>query len=312
MSRPVVFNHIPKTAGTALTNALATALGADRIRGGMDTFVLGAFVDLDMLGARARRLVAAGPQELPDDVDLVAGHFTPATTRVRYPRCRDLTVLREPRTRLLSQWLFSRAHTDRELRQWPGYADLIRASRRPLVDYLTEPHNAAHTDNLMLRFLTWPHPAAPPDRFISPRDADELLDTARQTLDGFSHADALESPEFVPGLTKWLGTEVSLETRNPMPPIPPSLRPHVADEASGTAAELLVERNLLDTALWQGLLGASAPELDVDQVADDTLARAIQRYDERLAQPAPPGESLPTAISRHVRRRVRQWRAAHR
>lgn len=312
MSRPVVFNHIPKTAGTALTNALVAALDAVRIRTGMDPYVLGPFVDLDVLGAAARRLVAAGPEELPEQVDLVAGHFTPTTTRARYPGARDLTVLREPRTRLLSQWLFTRAHTDRELRQWPGYADLIRASRDPLVDYLADPGNAAHTDNLMVRFLTWPHDAAPPDRFISPRDADRLLEAARQTLSGFSHADALEAPGFVPRLSRWLGTEVRLETRNAMPHIPPDLRPDVEAEARGPAADLLIERNVLDTALWTGLLATTEPTLASDQVAERAFSGAIQRYDERLAEPPPPGQGLPRLVSRKVRRRVRQWRATQR
>lgn len=305
---PVVFNHIPKTAGTSLTNALMDALGTKRVRIAVDGFSLASSDALASFSRPARRLIVTRPDQLPDDVDLVAGHLTPSTTRERYPGARDLTVLREARCRLLSSWLFSRAHTDRELRHLGEFGDLVRQARNPLTAYLTDPSVAAHTDNVMLRFLVWPHPLIPPDRFIRASDQTELLELARDSLRRLSHVDTIESPGFTTDLSTWLGAEVRLSQRNQSPPIPSDLRPDLAVELRGSGRDLLAERTQLDQTLWTETFGSRSPDSVAHDVADAEFERTVTRYSSQLAQPAPAHAGLSTRTLGKLRRRAHQWR----
>lgn len=308
VSMPVVFNHIPKTAGTSLTNALMDALGTKRVRIAVDSFSLGSSDALASLDRSARRLIITRPDQLPDDVDLVAGHLTPSTTRERYPGARDLTVLREARCRLLSSWLFSRAHTDHELRHLGDFANLVRRARSPLTAYLTDPSVAAHTDNVMLRFLVWPHPLIRPDRFISASDEMELLDLARDSLRRLSHVDTIESPGFTTDLSTWLGAEVRLTQLNRSPTIPSELRPDLTVELRGAGRDLLAERTQLDQTLWTETFRSRSPDSASDDVANAAFERAVSRYSSQLAQPAPARTGLSTRTLRKLRRRAHQWR----
>jgi hypothetical protein len=308
VSMPVVFNHIPKTAGTSLTNALMDALGTKRVRIAVDSFSLGSSDALASLDRSARRLIITRPAQLPSDVDLVAGHLTPSTTRERYPGAQDLTVLREARSRLLSSWLFSRAHTDRELRHLGDFADLVRRARNPLTAYLSDPAAAAHTDNVMLRFLVWPHPLIRPDRFISASHHADLLELARDSLRLLSHVDTIESPGFATDLSNWLGAEVRLSQRNQSPPIPSELRPDLTVELRESGRDLLAERTVLDQTLWTEVFRSRSPDIVSQNLADATFERAVDRYSTQLAQPVPAQPALSTRSLRKLRRRAHQWR----
>src|SRR5689334_8175479 len=107
--RPLVFSHIPKTAGTSLTAALYAALKPEVFVHGMDTSLSGGFEEFDELHQAARELMYLSPEELPADASLVAGHIGPHTTMSRYPGADHITFLRNPSSRLLSQWMHLRA-----------------------------------------------------------------------------------------------------------------------------------------------------------------------------------------------------------
>lgn len=308
MASPVVFNHIPKTAGTALTNAIVDAIRAKRVRIAVDEFSVGD--DRESFSPTMRRLFVSEPEDLPAEIDVVGGHVTPGLTRRRYPDARDLTVLREARTRLLSGWLFSRAHTDKELRNFGSFGDLVRRARQPLADYLADPRVAAHTDNVMLRFLVWPHPLARPDAFIPPSAEAELLGAAREVIAGFSHVDVIESDRFLADLGAWLGAEVSFPTRNPTPPLPEGLRTDLTAEVKA-AGELVDERTHLDHVLWREVVRRDGSDSDPDQVAHQTFTTTLGRYAERMYAPAPPSNPVRQTVGK-LRRRVNHWRKTRR
>src|SRR5215216_3882249 len=106
---PLVFTHIPKTAGTSLREAVVASLKPEVVFDGFGRAMLGSFSDIDSLHPSIRRQVALEPVELPADAQFVSGHIAPSTTRARYPEADHFTVLREPRVRLISAWLFARA-----------------------------------------------------------------------------------------------------------------------------------------------------------------------------------------------------------
>src|SRR6266496_3127252 len=107
---PLVFTHVPKTAGTSLREAVRASLEPKVEFNGFGRAELGSFTDLGSVHPTIRRNIAIDPTELPADAEFVSGHIEPSTTRARYPEADHFTIVREPRVRALSTWLFARSH----------------------------------------------------------------------------------------------------------------------------------------------------------------------------------------------------------
>lgn len=277
-SGPLVFTHIPKTAGTALRQGLMSATGARTCYTGFDRCTMGGFDPSSGVSPSLRPHLVLNPDDLPDDVDMVAGHLATSTTRSRYPDSQHLTVLREARSRVLSLWLFSRAYSDRMLRHWGTYAEYFTAARLPLADYLALPRVAAHTDNAMLRQLLWPHPLIPVDEHIDPTHDDELVAAASSVLQTYDFTAAVEAPDFAESLSAMLGRPISLDRHEHAARLPRTRRVDVIAEVDA-ATEMLAARTRLDARLWTAL----AADLDADAVFE----RTVQRHQQAM-QTAPP------------------------
>jgi hypothetical protein len=277
---PLVFTHIPKTAGTALAVALGSAVRPQSPVQGFDRAALGPFRDIDALDRNVRRKLIASPTDLPGDADFVHGHIAPYTTRTRYPGGEHLTVLREPRVRVVSHWLFSRAHTDLMLRPMAGWAEYVKLAWQPLQPYLAMPDAAFYTDNLITRVLIWPSPLAPPDGFIKPEHDEEVYQQARASLFDFDFVGVAEDPNLVDAIGAWLQCEFTLPRLNESSVVRRAMACDVGEE-SERAADLLDERTRIDSRLWRdlalaaGVLGSPGTAQDA---AQHIFRRAIDRY----------------------------------
>ncbi len=168
---PLVFSHIPKTAGTSLGAALVQVLQPKvSVVSGFDTALFGGYDDIEHISPIFRAGVYLSPEDLPADAELVSAHIAPGTTTVRYPGADHISVLRVPQVRFLSQWLHSRALTEFTLRRWGPTGDAFRAGRLPVRGYLNHPKVAPSVDNTITRFLAWPHPALSRMEFIADSD----------------------------------------------------------------------------------------------------------------------------------------------
>jgi hypothetical protein len=275
-SGALVFNHIPKTAGTALAEGLIETLRPTRIVRGVDGVVLGHLDRLGSVHPRLRRTVITSPDRIAGDAQLVTGHITPSTTMAALPEARHLTVLREPRTRVLSLWLFSRTRPAREGRRWGAYGAPIRLARRPLAEYLAAPGAAIGVDNMITRFLAWPHRLAPADGFIDPSHDDELLEVAFERLDRYSHVGLVEDPRMSDRLSTFLGIALSIPRLNETGAGRAATPDVVAEVAA--ADDLLRDRTRLDRRLWSLVVTRAMPEESPDELAERTFARALERY----------------------------------
>ena len=311
--RPLVFNHVPKTAGTAVQQALIAKLHNNHIFEGMDRSTFASFDRFDRISRTARAAMVFEPGDVPADARMVCGHIAPSVTLARFPEGTHFTVLREPRLRILSMWMFSRAHTDLMLRRWSTYAVWFRAARGSLAEYLADPFVAGHSDNAIIRFLLWKHPLISADRFIDPRHDDELLEATLALLDDFGHVGVVEDPAWVSRLGRWLGTELSLRQLNGVRPLAGAVRPDFATELNSTTYSLLEDRSRIDMRLWRHFLARATPGVDLDQVSDDTLARGVGRYE--AMQPASGGgltrQALERAYAMKTRLTPSQRRHAH-
>lgn len=273
---PLVFSHIPKTAGTSLRTALVDALQPDVLVRGVDTSLVGGYDDYELL-----RGVAAdfhfSPEDLDADATLVAGHIAPGTTMVRYPGADHITMLRNPRLRVLSQWLHSRSLSDFDLRHYGRAGTAFRLGRLPLADYLDRPMIAPNTDNTITRFLVWPHPLLETTSFIPGEHDAELLDAALARVDAFGHVGLVEDPAAQARLGEWLGRPLP-EVRVNERATRPKRRTDLGAELDDRTLELLDHRTRLDRQVWTHVARQVLPDRDADEVLAESWRTSIARY----------------------------------
>jgi hypothetical protein len=154
VSPPIVFIHVPKTAGTTFVSILARNLPNGKVHV-PNAFTRAAEIDERLRSDRARR---AG---------LLHGHV-PLSLRSQFPpESRFVTFLREPNARLYSHYRHQ-------------YNNLIDRGEAPPLAAPGIP------DNLQARML-----CALPDPFTRPAD-DELLEAALRELRGLAFYGVLE------------------------------------------------------------------------------------------------------------------------
>jgi hypothetical protein len=159
--RPGCFLHVPKCAGSSVHAALAVAMpdavvAAKRF----DATVFCDFDDFDALVPALRALVAVDDEEIDAlaHCDLVSGHFSlPSLRRIAEPSA-IATVVREPRSRLLSLYAYGRLA---DFGMWAPYAAHEHA-HRPLEAFLAEPSLAPMIDDQLVRLVLHGDPLLPP------------------------------------------------------------------------------------------------------------------------------------------------------
>jgi hypothetical protein len=282
--RPLVFSHIPKTAGTSLRAALQQALQPTVFVEGVDGCLFGGYDDIDDLSPAARATVFVSPEELPADATLVAGHIGPWTTMQRYPGADHITILRTPQVRILSQWLHSRALSEFDIRHWGSAAEAFRVGWLPLREYLRHPMIAPNTDNTITRFLAWPHPLLAKTEFLDESADEELLGAALARLEGFGHANVAENPEFMGDLGAWLGRELPDTRLNERRSVPKRMRPDLAAEVAD-AREILDHQSRIDVRIWEHVARKVLPGADPVSTLEGALQRSVDGYTAMLREP---------------------------
>ena len=275
--------HIPKTSGIATALAIVDAVKPPRTFFGFDRAFFGAFDQFETIAPETRAFIHFSPDTLPRDEPVIRAHMALSTLRAAYPHGRFMTVLREPRCRLLSHYLFWRGFTDEQLEPWGAWADYSRIAEQPLATFLTDPRIACQTDNVATRLLLWPNPDIPPDCFIDPQHDAALIAQATDALASLDFADLTENPAFTDNLATFLATPPPVLARhNETPALPPHLRMPAARALSSDALAALRARSRLDDALWHRLAtvrGIANPH----RLAEDSLLRGVARFADLIA-----------------------------
>jgi hypothetical protein len=283
--RPLVFTHIPKTAGTSLREAVTASLEPEVVFNGFGRATLGSFSDVDSIHPSIRRAIVLDPADFPADVQFISGHIAPSETRARFPDADHFTVLREARVRLISAWLFARAHSDFNLRHWGGLADWMRAARSNLLDYIDNAEVAAHVDNVTVRLLLWPHELIPSDAFIDPAHDDELFAQAVATLDTLDYVGVVEQPDYVTEFGEWLGRPLDMPRLQQVSGLPQPDSPDLAAEVSGAGADRLRWRTRIDERLWAHVAARAVGAEQLDDVRERAYQDAVDRYSDMVSRP---------------------------
>ena len=132
----------------------------------------------------------------------------------RFPHARRMTLLRHPAVRIISAYLYWRSLPDEELQRWGSWTERVRLSNGRLLDFLFAKEVACQTDNMLTRFLLWPHPDIPNDDFIDERLHRKLHREARKKLASFEFVDILENPRLEENIAAWLGVPFRLRRDN--------------------------------------------------------------------------------------------------
>ena len=281
-SKPLLVLHLPKTAGTALQQALRDGLKPTNEVFRHAGMSFGAFQRFETLDPEIQGIVARSASDLPTGGDLVSGHLPLSFFRERYPEGQIIAIFREPMTRVLSHWMFLRSLDDAQLSRWGGWAETLRVAKGNLSTFLSDTRLAAASDNVYIRYLLWPHAAIPSEGFIDPAHDEALVVAALSALDSLCFYDMVEHPHFVERLQSWLCAPVSMPHANEVADIAPEYRQPLADHLSGHGTALLTSRTRLDARLWRAAVERIG--LNPEQLRGTSLLRTLPRYAELLSQ----------------------------
>jgi len=288
--RPAIgFMHIPKTAGTSLRAALQQAVKPEVVVSGFDQMLFGSFTAFESCGREFRsQLYLDG---LPA-ADCYLGHFSLASLRAAPTKPKIMTVLREPRSRLLSFWTYWRCLTDRELEGMGGWKTRVGLAKLPLREFLKRPEIVCQLDNLAVRTLLWPESGIPGNSGIDPACDRQYLEDAVEKLSTLEFVDVIENPSLQRNLSEWLGQEIVIPRAN-------EFRGAAIDGPIRYSRELdletvvcLEQHTRLDRELWKIVVRKSMPGVDPERLADQALLSAVARQSESMAG-RPTGEQTP-------------------
>jgi hypothetical protein len=253
--------HVPKSAGTSVLVALERALSPDIIspkRQDMSLFC-GGVSDAEMLdpGARALLVVDSGEIERLAEYPIVTGHFSLSTLLGITDAASIATVLREPRSRVLSNYAFWRLSSDLH-HEWREYLALKHA-QRPLDEFLAEPLVARATDNLVCRMLLDGDDRIPKLGFICSEDVDALASRAIAVLGTLGFVGILELGESLwNGLSGFFGASLApVHVNTTASHGKTSDAPAASPEISTRTLSLLDARTAADAIVYREALRAA-------------------------------------------------------
>jgi hypothetical protein len=274
----VAFMHVPKTAGSATRQGFIEAIRPQSVLLGSDLSLFGGFTDFGSVDPALRKTVYFSPGELPSDAELVTGHIACSTLRVACPSHRLMTILREPRCRVISHWLFWRSIPDADLVPWGSWDERVKTARGSLLQFLTSPMAACQTDNVLVRMLLWPHAGIADQGFIPPEADADLLEAARRTLQGFDFAGVVEDPILESRLGDFLGAPFDLPRVNETSAQSEVARPILAEEFDELTLAALSARSRLDAVLWREVVARQCLLATPELVAERAMLHCLFHY----------------------------------
>ena len=274
--RKIAFLHIPKSAGSSVSIGLENLALANTAWGLFDESVFGAFSDYDSLHEITRgRLVHLPGAKINPEWDAVSGHLSLPTIKRLFPHHRIFTVLREPRTRLISHWLFWRALKEGERASWGSWAPRLALADGPLKTFIQAREIAPQTDNILVRMLLGRHPMIPLEGYIDPSSDTRLLLAARKALRSIGFIGLTEDKALDRKIGSFIGHPYELPRVN-VTERHSGIRLDITEDFDAETMGSLLARCRLDRRLW---LEAAAPLFDdVEAIEESTFLNAIFRH----------------------------------
>jgi hypothetical protein len=287
---PKCFLHIPKSGGMSIQTALEVALAPGSLAPQrLDASTFCDFNDFELLSPKMRVQIAASFAEIQSlrRYQTVSGHFS-LTTLLQIASASSITtVLREPRTRLLSLYLYWRT---------PGIGDPwapYRASehaQRPLSEFLSEPRLAPAVDNQMCRMLLHGDPRLPELGFAAQSDVEAIASDAIDRLDALGFIGVLELDERVwRGVEKLFGVKLNPIEVNVTGELVKPASAHLAGQKLLTVdvLDLIEQRSAADLIVYDhALLRAGLDSRERRRLANGTFANQLVKMGDLVGRSA--------------------------
>lgn len=281
---PTCLLHVPKSAGKSILAALETALPPGSVAPQcFDTSLFCDFDDFDLLRPEIRSLIVVGPDEVRSlgRHRAIVGHFSLDTLLELTDAESICTVLREPRTRLLSFYMYWRIPDVGE--SWAPYRAELHALR-PLGEFLAEPYLAPVIDNQLCRLLLGDDPRLPPQGFARQSDVATIAADAIERLATLGFVGVLELGESVwGGMSRAFGVALHptmVHVTGEVPPLAVG-----ADETlfDADALELIEQRCAADAMVYDHVLGqAGLDERAREQMSNAAFAAELVKLGDLL------------------------------
>lgn len=279
-SQPIAFMHIPKTAGTSISEGLRLSIKpANPLRERLDRSLFGSFTNFETFNPATAADIFLGLKPMPKNTDFISGHFGLSSILNNFPRAKVVTFLREPSTRILSHWLYWRSIPEVAVKSYGDMGDNIRAARYPLIDFMSRPSTYCQLDNLHTRMLLWSHSLIPQNGLISEEHDDILLKEALAKLSTLSHVDVVENPQLEKNLSKWIGGSFNLPVLNVTTSSTEHEKVSLYNELTPDAWVKINHFSRLDLKLWQALVAKKMPGVNVQDLRLRVIEKTIKRYE---------------------------------
>jgi hypothetical protein len=281
------FLHVPKCAGSSVQAALEAALPLGAVAPKrFDVSVFCNFNEFNQLRPEVRALVATSAEEMLalDRYSIVSGHFSLPSLLALAPARAIASIVREPRSRLLSLYAYWKV-TD--LSFWEPYAAHAH-SQSPLHVFLDEPAVAPVVDNQLCRLVLFGNRRFSNHGFIRPDEVEEVASEAIKQVDELGFVGLRESPDaFWLGLSTFFGVKLEPQVVNVTSHAHEvSFLPEV-DFINATALELLERRTAADRIVYQHVVSRSLGEaVRATDFADAAFARQQVRFSALLGRAA--------------------------
>lgn len=270
---PKCFLHIPKCAGMSIHAALQAALPVGSLAPRrFDRSVFADFHDFELLPEEARNLIAVDRRETQalGKFRVVSGHFSlPTLLQITDPLSIS-TVLREPRTRLLSLYAYWRVPGIHDL--WSPYRTADHA-QRPLGEFLSQPRIASVIDNQICRMLLYGDERLPESSFTAESDIESIAADAVAQLDALGFVGVLEQGDIWQGLARLFNVKLIPTKLNITEELE---RPTAAERKKRPTSEtldLIQERNAADLLVYNHVLARAGLDTSERQrLGDETFA----------------------------------------
>jgi hypothetical protein len=254
----------------------------------MDTSTLCGFRELELLQAPTRDLIAADDEEVQSmrHYPAISGHFALPTLLQITAASAVGTVLREPRARVVSLYVYWR--TPDVFDPWLPYS-LTEYALTPLDQFLAEPRVAAAVDNQVCRMLLHGDPRIPSDGFIAEADIDAIAADAIGRLDTLGFVGLLELGDSAwQGLALLFGVELKPRRLNVTGdhgnPVGASSGEHLI---AAEALDLIEQRNAADGIVYDHALAlAGVRSRERLRLAEAAFADQLGRLGDLLGDSA--------------------------
>jgi hypothetical protein len=280
------FLHIPKAAGTSIRTAMVGAYGADLVSPFVfDEVLFGGFTAWDTVADRLAALILHPDQTLTDDdrsKRAVAGHLSFRSIRRLIDASDVFTVLREPRSRILSHQLFWSVLPEFVADEYGEY-QVHRTAFDGLKRFLTDPTAAHQADNLHVRMLA--DLDIDPTRPLAPSEHADAAAAALDTLGQLGCTTVVEAPTFWRDIATFIGLGGD-EVRENVTGSGNVPTPFGGPQFDHETLELLDERTAADGIVYRRIVAQllGLDERGAAAFADRIFLMQVERYGRVLAR----------------------------